>query len=407
MADAVRFPDIPLYRGWGVPMRAESEIKGLEIIQGELPEGLEGTLYKVGADRQYPSGRTDDIFIDGEGMIHMFRIEDGQVDYRSRWVRTDRFKLQEKARRSLFGRYRNRHTNDPSVEGEHMGTANTTAMFHAGRLYALKEDDLPYEMDPDTLETLRKTDFDGAISSVSFTAHPKVDPITDELLGFAYQAKGDASRDIVYYLFDKDRQLINEVWFEMPYAACVHDFAITEDVVPLAARDDGGHVIYLRSLTKSVSPAVRVAGVIARGPARERILAGAQSESMYVSGILQAVALDVVTQPAWRTHLRGLRRQLASRRDLLLGALREHAPAARVDAVPQGGLNLWARLPDATDVGRLVRDCEAAGVVVAGGDEWFPAEPAGAYLRLNYSGPNPGAFPEGARILGEMLTRQT
>ncbi|MGI5188851.1 PLP-dependent aminotransferase family protein [Promicromonospora sp. CA-289599] len=185
-----------------------------------------------------------------------------------------------------------------------------------------------------------------------------------------------------------------------------HDFGIAQDVVPLAARDDGGHVVYLRSLAKSVSPAVRVAGLVARGPARERILADAQAEAMYVSGMLQAVALDVVTQPGWRTHLRAQRQRLAARRDLLLGALREYAPTARVEVVPQGGLNLWVRLPDPTDVARLVRDCETAGVVVAAGDEWFPAEPTGAYLRLNYSGPNPGAFPEGARVIGEMLARQ-
>jgi DNA-binding transcriptional MocR family regulator len=184
-----------------------------------------------------------------------------------------------------------------------------------------------------------------------------------------------------------------------------HDFGLTADPVPIAARDDSGHVVYLRSLTKSVSPAVRVAGIIARGPARERILVHIQAESMYVSGMLQAVALDVVTQPAWRTHLRGLRHQLAARRDLLIGALREHAPTARLEAVPQGGLNLWVRLPETTDVARLVRDCETAGVVIAPGDEWFPAEPTGAYVRLNYSGPNPGAFPDGARVIGRMLAQ--
>ncbi|MCP2267385.1 DNA-binding transcriptional regulator, MocR family, contains an aminotransferase domain [Promicromonospora thailandica] len=184
-----------------------------------------------------------------------------------------------------------------------------------------------------------------------------------------------------------------------------HDFGIDQDVVPLAARDDAGHVVYLRSLTKSVSPALRVAGLVARGPARERILAGAQAESMYVSGLLQVAALDVVTQPAWRTHVRGLRQQLAARRDLLAGALREHVPQARVE-VPPGGLNLWVRLPDTTDLPRLVRDCEKAGVVVAAGDEWFPAEPTGAYLRLGYAGPDPGAFPAGARVLAEALGRQ-
>lgn len=186
-----------------------------------------------------------------------------------------------------------------------------------------------------------------------------------------------------------------------------HDFGIDADpVVPLAARDDGGHVVHLRSLTKSVSPAVRVAGLVARGPARERILAGAQAESMYVSGLLQAVALDVVTQPAWRTHLRNLGHQLAARRDLLVGAVRQHVPSAHIEAVPHGGLNLWLRLPDTTDPERLQRDCEAAGVAVAPGHEWFPAEPTGVYLRLNYAGPHPGAFPEGARIIGRALKEQ-
>src|SRR5690606_7926182 len=65
-----------------------------------------------------------------------------------------------------------------------------------------------------------------------------------------------------------------------------HDFGITSASAPLAARGDTGHVVYLRSLTKSVSPAIRVAGLIARGPARDRILADTQSQSMYVSGVL-------------------------------------------------------------------------------------------------------------------------
>ncbi|WP_283135896.1 PLP-dependent aminotransferase family protein [Rhizohabitans arisaemae] len=184
-----------------------------------------------------------------------------------------------------------------------------------------------------------------------------------------------------------------------------HDFGITADPRPVAALDDAGHVVYLRSLSKSVSPAVRVAGLIARGPARKRILADTQADSMYVSGVLQAVALDVVTQPAWRTHLRRLRQQLKSRRDLLVASLREHAPDARPHTVPQGGLNLWARLPDAVDLERVVRECTSAGVVVGPGNEWFPAEPTGQFVRLSYAGPNPGAFPDGARVIGQVLAR--
>lgn len=182
-----------------------------------------------------------------------------------------------------------------------------------------------------------------------------------------------------------------------------HDFGITSDPAPLAARDDSGHVVYIRSLTKSVSTAIRIAAVTVRGPARERILGHRAAESMYVSGLLQAAALDVVTQPGWQAHLRSLRHQLQSRRDLLATSIREHIPQAHIDNLPRGGLNLWLRLPDTTDLPRLVRDCEDAGVIIAAGTEWFPAEPAGSFIRLNYSGPNPGAYPEGARIIGEAL----
>ncbi len=184
-----------------------------------------------------------------------------------------------------------------------------------------------------------------------------------------------------------------------------HDFGITTNPTPVAAHDDNGHVVYIRSLTKSVSPALRVAAIIARGPARERIIADRAAASMYVSGVLQGAALDIITQPGWQTHLRGLRQQLRSRRDLLIDSLTQHAPLAHLTAIPPGGLNLWLKLPDSTDLPAFIRECEAYKVLVASGGEWFPAEPTGPFIRLNYSGPNPGAYPEAARIMGRALEK--
>ncbi len=186
-----------------------------------------------------------------------------------------------------------------------------------------------------------------------------------------------------------------------------HDLSIDADPAPLAAQDHDGHVIYLRSLTKSASPALRVAALIARGPARERILADRAAESMYVSGLLQAAAADVVTQPGWRSHLRGLRQQLRERRDLLTTSLRDLAPTTRIETVPVGGLNLWVRLPDGADVTRVVQECRIRRLVIAPGSEWFPAEPSGPFVRLNYSGEAPERFPDAARILGEVVDTLT
>lgn len=184
------------------------------------------------------------------------------------------------------------------------------------------------------------------------------------------------------------------------------DFAIdgaAASLPPMAAGDDSGRVIYLRSLSKSLSPALRVGAVIARGPVRERILGNVGASAMYVSPLLQAAALDVLGTPAWRSHLRTLPDRLAHRRDLLVTAVRTHLPEAELTAVPTGGLNLWLRLPDTTDLDRLVAHCEARGVVIADGDDLFPGEPTGRFLRLNFAGPEPGRYGEAVRILGEVL----
>ena len=222
------FADIPLYRGWGAPLRVESDLRDLEVVQGEVPRELRGTLYRCGPDRQYPPMFKDDVFIDGEGMVHMFRIGDGHVDYRSRWVRNERFLLQEQARRSLFGRYRNRYTNDPSVAGKSMGTANTSVVWHGGKLLVLKEDSLPMEVDPDTLATRAEWRYEGAVEAVSLSAHPKLDLHRNELLTFSYQARGDCTTDFAYYVADASGRIVHNVWFNMPYPGMVHDFAITD-----------------------------------------------------------------------------------------------------------------------------------------------------------------------------------
>src|SRR5687768_13153757 len=149
----VRFPDIPLFQGWGRPLRVESTIEALEVVDGRVPEGLDGTWYRAGPDWQFPSLHRDQVFIDGEGMAHRVRFSGGSASYLSRWVRTPRFLAQQRAGRALFGRYRNRYTDAPEAAGINGGTANTTMIFHAGRLMCLKEDDLPYELDIDTLAT--------------------------------------------------------------------------------------------------------------------------------------------------------------------------------------------------------------------------------------------------------------
>jgi carotenoid cleavage dioxygenase-like enzyme len=227
-----------LQLGLGAPFRMECDIADCEV-EGRLPTDLRGSFYRIGPDFQYPP-RLPNIPFDGEGHLGMFRFEDGHASYRSRYVRTQRYKAQAAAREALFGTYRNPHTDDPRCEGLSRGTANTGVVYHHGRLLVLKEDSPPVVVDPDTLETLDDYyTFNGQLSSLTYTAHPKVDSESGELVGFGYEARGEATDDVAIYSFDRSGRKTWEAWIKVPYVGMLHDFAVTETyvaflVVPMA-----------------------------------------------------------------------------------------------------------------------------------------------------------------------------
>ncbi len=222
------FPTTPAFTGYNAPSRVEADIFDLEV-HGQLPRELNGAWYRMTPDPQFPPRLGDDIYLSGDGMMSMFRFEDGHVDYRSRYVRTERFLAERAARRGLFGHYRNRYTDDPSVNAVDSTVSNTSPIWHGGRLFATKEDGQPYEMDPETLETIGRYDWQGRLRTKTVSAHPKIDPRTGELLFYGYEASGDATRDMSLCIADKTGRLVSEEWFEAPFAGMVHDFAITED----------------------------------------------------------------------------------------------------------------------------------------------------------------------------------
>ena len=86
----------------------------------------------------------------------------------------------------MFGAYRNPLTDDEAVKGKIRGTANTNAWIYGGKLYALKEDSPALVMNAATLETEGYTTFSGKMTGQTFTAHPKVDPQTGNMLAFGY-----------------------------------------------------------------------------------------------------------------------------------------------------------------------------------------------------------------------------
>ncbi len=221
------FPKSIHFTGLNNPVGIEWLARNLDVI-GEIPPEVDGAFFRAVPDPAVAPMFEDDIVLSGDGMVARFDISGGKVDYAIRYVETERYKLERDARRALFGQYRNPFTDDPSVAGKDRTVANTTPVWHAGRLFMTKEDGLGYEINPHTLETIGRWDYCGALRSQTFTAHPRIDPVTGEMFFFGYEAGGLCTNDVAYCIADKDGNLTSEQWFEQPYCSTIHDFAISE-----------------------------------------------------------------------------------------------------------------------------------------------------------------------------------
>ena len=221
------FPQTIHFIGSNQPRRMEISVRDLDV-EGEIPAEIDGAFFRAVPDNAHAPMFEDDIALNADGMVARFNIQGGAVDFDIKYVETDRYKAEKEARRALFGRYRNPFTDDPSVEGVDRTVANTTPVWHAGRLFMTKEDGLGHEINPHTLETVGKWTYFGALKSETFTAHPRIDAETGEMFFFGYEAGGLATPDVAYCIADKDGNLTSEQWFEQPYLSTIHDFVITE-----------------------------------------------------------------------------------------------------------------------------------------------------------------------------------
>lgn len=227
----VDFSDHPMFKagGFSAPTRFEADIYDVEV-EGEIPSGIHGVWYRMACDYRYPPPKNDwATGFNGDGHVTALFFKDGRARLKSRYVGTERLHAEAAVRRRLFGVYRNRYTNDPSLSKlKSLTAANTHIYWHGGRLFTLKEDSLPFEIDPYTLEAKGSWDFHGKYSAVCMSAHPKIDPVTGEMICYGYQAKGDLTNDIAVYTVAPSGHITKEVWLKMPYVGMIHDICLTQ-----------------------------------------------------------------------------------------------------------------------------------------------------------------------------------
>ncbi|EDX77091.1 Retinal pigment epithelial membrane protein [Coleofasciculus chthonoplastes PCC 7420] len=211
----------PFLAGNFAPVQNEITADELTVI-GELPQDLSGMFVRNGPNPQFPSSANYHWF-GGDGMLHGVQISNGKASYRDRYVRTPRFEKERETGQALEGLTASvqNQESSPSLTNR----ANTSVIWHSDHFLALYEGGEPYGIKLPELETIGAYTFEDKLAS-AFTAHPKIDPVTGEMMFFGYSPQPPF---LTYSIVSRSGELVRTVPIDLPEPVMMHDFAITQD----------------------------------------------------------------------------------------------------------------------------------------------------------------------------------
>jgi len=167
-----------------------------------------------------------------------------------------------------------------------------------------------------------------------------------------------------------------------------------------------GNVIYLSTFSKLLAPGLRVGWVVAPQEVIARLAQLKQGADLHTSTFTQMVAYEVARDGFLDQHVKRIRAVYRERRDTMLAALTEFFPSEASWTRPAGGLFLWVTMPPQTNCERLLQAALRQNVAFVPGDSFYPDEPDGCHMRLNFSNCTPEKIRDGIRRLGAAAKEQ-
>jgi 2-aminoadipate transaminase len=138
----------------------------------------------------------------------------------------------------------------------------------------------------------------------------------------------------------------------------------------------------------------------------EKIVLGKQAADLCTSTLTQYFVREYFAEARWRQYIEELVELYRGRRDTMIAALHEHFPAEATWTEPQGGLFIWATLPEYIDTGDLLAKALRADVAFVPGQAAYVDGRGGNSMRLNFSGVDDGEIREGIRRIGKVIAEQ-
>ena len=197
-------------------------------VDGEIPAYVRGTCLLNGPGRFSLGGLHYRHWLDGDGLVCALTVGRNGPAFTHRFVRSEKLVTEEAEGRPVFRTFGTSFPGDRLKRGIGLvSPVNVSVYPFNGRLLAFGEQGLPWEVDPETLETRGLYTFEGQLNEITpFSAHPKIDHGTGELFNFGVSFS--AQMPVVnVFRFTRDGRLLYRKRVPLPYASSMHDFAIS------------------------------------------------------------------------------------------------------------------------------------------------------------------------------------
>ena len=178
------------------------------------------------------------------------------------------------------------------------------------------------------------------------------------------------------------------------------------EVPSLKQLDPRGGTVLLRSFSKVSFPGLRVGWVVGPKPLIERLRHAKEASDLHTDQLSQAVLLEFAESGRLETHRARVLAAGAERLAATLEACRQYLPAGTRWTRPEGGMNVWLRLPAAVDAGELLPRALKEGVAYLPGRYFEVSQRQAGALRLSFAGLDPEQIRRGVEILGRVVAQE-
>jgi 2-aminoadipate transaminase len=174
---------------------------------------------------------------------------------------------------------------------------------------------------------------------------------------------------------------------------CYADVRFSGEAAPaLYKMAEPGRVLYIGSFSKILGPGVRLGYFIAPEALGAKLLMWKIDGG--TSNLAAMIVAEYFREHLW-THIAEVSAAIKVKRDTVLAALQREFGEAITVRKPEGGLFLWVKLPDTTDVPKLIERARARGVICAAGRSFYYADKDIPYIRLAFGYPAVEEIPQG------------